>query len=162
FRAPRGVLGQFVELLWLFDGYVVPHAEERLMPMATTELVVDLREGAKGSTASVVAGPHSEYSVLATSDEFSVIGVHFKPAAAVLVRPRPPPRVRLPTLPSQQTPLARASPKVLAPPAATTLAPAPPYDPPPAGRRFASQRTPPPPPRASQARIDRLSSSARA
>src|SRR5262249_14369103 len=52
------------------------------MPMATTELVVDLREGAKGSTASVVAGSHSEYSVLATSDEFSVIGVHFKPGGA--------------------------------------------------------------------------------
>jgi len=82
FRAPRGVLGEFVQLLWLYDGYVVPHAEERLMPMATTELVVDLREGAKGSTTSVVAGPHSEYSVLATSDEFSVIGVHFRPGGA--------------------------------------------------------------------------------
>jgi hypothetical protein len=79
YRVPRPPLGDFVELLWLYDGYSVSHAYERLLPMATTELVVDLRAGVGSSGAAVVAGPHSEVSVLETSSEASVIGVHFKP-----------------------------------------------------------------------------------
>src|SRR5215510_1910276 len=82
YRVPGGVLGNFVELLWLYDPYVVSHAHERLLPTATTELVFDLREGVLGSAASVVAGPHSEYSVLDTSESASVLGVHFKPGGA--------------------------------------------------------------------------------
>jgi len=81
YRAP-GVLGNFVELLWLYDPYVVPHTQERLLPTATTELVFDLRENVRGSAASVLAGPHSEYSVLDTSEPASVLGVHFKPGGA--------------------------------------------------------------------------------
>ena len=82
YRVPAGVLGNFVELLWLYDPYVVPHAQERLLPTATTELVFDLRESVRESSASVVVGPHSEYSVLNTSEPASVLGVHFKPGGA--------------------------------------------------------------------------------
>jgi AraC-like DNA-binding protein len=82
FRIPHDVLGEFIELLWLYDGYVVPHAQERLLPMATTEFVVDLRDEGRGATAAIVAGPHSEYSVIDTSAEVSVVGVHFKPGGA--------------------------------------------------------------------------------
>jgi AraC-like DNA-binding protein len=82
YRAPRGVLGEFVELLWLFDGYIQPHAQERMLPTATTELVIDLRCNAKASEAALVAGPHSEHWVLDTSREAAVLGVHFRPGGA--------------------------------------------------------------------------------
>ncbi|HTW38391.1 MAG TPA: helix-turn-helix transcriptional regulator [Steroidobacteraceae bacterium] len=82
YRAPRGALSEFVELLWLFDGYVQPHAEERLLPMATTELVIDLRSAAAASDAATVAGPASEHWVLETSAAASVIGVHFRAGGA--------------------------------------------------------------------------------
>jgi AraC-like DNA-binding protein len=82
YRAPRGALREFVELLWLFDGYVQPHAHERLLPMPTTELVIDLREGTAAAEATTVAGPHSEHWVLDTSAEASVLGVHFRAGGA--------------------------------------------------------------------------------
>ncbi|MGB6449963.1 MAG: AraC family transcriptional regulator [Steroidobacteraceae bacterium] len=78
YRVPGGVLGEFVEILWLYEGYVRPHARERLLPMATTELVIDLRGGAIASRATTVAGPHSEHWVLDTSEELAVLGVHFR------------------------------------------------------------------------------------
>jgi AraC-like DNA-binding protein len=78
-RAPRGALGEFVELLWLYDGYMRQHAQERLLPMPTTELVIDLRGTMSAAQAATVAGPHSEYWVLDTAAAASVIGVHFRP-----------------------------------------------------------------------------------
>jgi AraC-like DNA-binding protein len=81
YRIPRGMLGQFVDMLWLYDGYTAPHARERLLPMSTTELVIDLRDGSTASRATLV-GPHSRYWVLDTSEQRAVIGVHFKIAGA--------------------------------------------------------------------------------
>jgi len=78
YRRPRGPLGQFVELLWLYEGYVLPHAQERMLAMATTELVIDLRGDAPASRAATVVGPHSEHWVLDTSEEQAVIGIHFR------------------------------------------------------------------------------------
>ena len=81
-HVPAPPLSEFVELLWLFDGYAPGHARERLLPMGTVELVVNLREDQPDFSDPVVAGPHSEYSVLDTSRAASVIGVHFKPGGA--------------------------------------------------------------------------------
>jgi hypothetical protein len=55
------MLRDFVEVLWLFDGYLPPHARERMLPTATTELVIDLHDGATASCAATVAGPHSQH-----------------------------------------------------------------------------------------------------
>ncbi len=77
-RAPRGVLGELVELLWLYDGYVRPHAQERLLPMPTAELVIDLRGAMSSTQAATVAGPHSQYWALDTAAATSVVGVHLR------------------------------------------------------------------------------------
>jgi AraC-like DNA-binding protein len=82
YRVPRGVLNDFVEMLWLFDGYVQPHAWERMLPMPTTELVIDLRAGAPAAHAATVAGPHSEHWLLETATAASVVGVHFRAGGA--------------------------------------------------------------------------------
>lgn len=77
YRVPRGIVGEFVELLWHYDGYLLPHSRERLLPLPTAELVIDLRARSAHSRATVV-GPHSTCWVLDTAEESSVIGVHFK------------------------------------------------------------------------------------
>ena len=69
-------------MLWLYDGYAQPHAHERLLPMPTTELVIDLRDGRPVSHAATVAGPHSEHWQLETADAGSVVGVHFRAGGA--------------------------------------------------------------------------------
>lgn len=82
YRAPRGILRDFVELLWLFHGHVQPHARERMLPMATTELVIDLRDSMPTSPAATVAGPHSEHWLLEAASAVSVIGIHFRAGGA--------------------------------------------------------------------------------
>src|SRR6185437_2229856 len=77
YRVPQGPLRDFVELLWLYDGHVMSHAHERLLPMPNAELVIDLRAASTASRATLV-GPHSQYWVLDTSEERSVLGVHFR------------------------------------------------------------------------------------
>jgi AraC-like DNA-binding protein len=81
-RAPRAPLSDFVELLWLYDGYAPGHDQERLLPTGTVELVVNLRDDQPDFRAPILAGPHSESSVLDTSREASILGVHFKPGGA--------------------------------------------------------------------------------
>lgn len=82
FRVPGGALSKFVELLWLYVTPLQAHAEERMLPMATTELVIDLAGGTTNSPAALVVGPHSEYWALDTSRASAVIGVHFRPGGA--------------------------------------------------------------------------------
>src|SRR5215467_2665626 len=79
---PSPPLSNFVELFWLYDGYVQSHKKERLLPMGTTEVVFDLREDCSQSWQSVISGPHSQYFEMETSAQFSVIGIHFKPGGA--------------------------------------------------------------------------------
>src|SRR6266446_8689106 len=74
---PGPPLAGFVDLLWLYEGYTVPHATERLLPMGTMELVFGL-----AMDGVVFVGAHSQYFTLETARETSVIGVHFKPGGA--------------------------------------------------------------------------------
>jgi AraC-like DNA-binding protein len=82
YRIPGGVLGKFVELLWLHVTPLRAHPQERMLPMATTELVIDLARGTTNSPAALVVGPHSEHWALDTSRASAVIGVHFRPGGA--------------------------------------------------------------------------------
>ena len=83
---PPPPLGDFVELLWTFHGGATPWTQERLLPQGTTELVIDLETE---SFDGVVAGPHSRYFVLDTSQPRSLVGVHFKPGGAFPFVPPP-------------------------------------------------------------------------
>jgi AraC-like DNA-binding protein len=74
---PGPPLAEFVDFLWISEGYVQPHARERLLPTGRMELVFTL--DADGRAASAVVGARSECLVLDTSRPFSVIGVHFRP-----------------------------------------------------------------------------------
>ncbi|MBC7930634.1 MAG: helix-turn-helix domain-containing protein [Rubrivivax sp.] len=90
---PRPPLSDFVDLLWLYEGYAPPHAKERLLPGGTVELVISLREETmrvydrrrherfESFRGCLVMGPQSEFNVIDTST-LAVMGVHFKPGGA--------------------------------------------------------------------------------
>ena len=78
--APRGPLADFVALFWHSRGHTTPRSTERLLPMATMELVVRLGGGNIGGG---VAGPHSEVFFLERAADDELLGVHFKPGGAL-------------------------------------------------------------------------------
>jgi len=93
-RKPAPPLSEFVDVLWLYEGYDVSHERERLMPDGSVELVINLAEDRirnydarnpdKFETipGCVVSGPRSEFFVIDTAEQAAVAGVHFKPGGA--------------------------------------------------------------------------------
>jgi AraC-like DNA-binding protein len=79
-RVPAKPLADFIELLWYWRGYEQPYAKERLMPMPTVELVIEL--GSPRGSDSSISGPRSESLIIERSAEDELLGVHFKPGGA--------------------------------------------------------------------------------
>jgi len=91
---PAPPLSQFVELLWLYEGYQQPHAKERLLPDGSMELVVNLNEdvtrvydphdtqSVRTLRGPVLVGAHSEFFVIDTAQQKTVLGAHFRPGGA--------------------------------------------------------------------------------
>ncbi len=91
---PQPPLSDFVDLFWLYEGYDLPQAKERVLPTGTIELVIDLREDElrvydgqtheqfQSFSTALICGAHSESFVIDTASEASIMGVHFKPGGA--------------------------------------------------------------------------------
>jgi AraC-like DNA-binding protein len=91
---PGPPLSEFVELIWLYEGYTAPHAFERLMPTGTMSLVINLHEDRSpiyhperlellGATRGILlAGIYSEFAVIDTAEQWATLGVHFRPGGA--------------------------------------------------------------------------------
>ena len=99
---PKPPLNEFVELFWLYDGFPPrTHKKERLMPDGSVELIINLREDegriydrnnlAKFSRlpGTLLCGPHSNFFVIDTAEQNSVMGIHFKPGGAFPFFPLP-------------------------------------------------------------------------
>jgi hypothetical protein len=93
--SPPLPLGQFVDVIWLYEGSTLPtHEKERLLPDGSTELVFNLTEDEirlydradtgrlRTFCGSVICGPHSQFFVIDTAEQAAVAGVHFKPGGA--------------------------------------------------------------------------------
>jgi len=78
--APRGPLADFVALFWHWRGHTAPRSTERLLPMATMELVLRLGGTRLGGG---VSGPHSEVFFLERTAHDELLGIHFKPGGAL-------------------------------------------------------------------------------
>lgn len=76
---PRSPLGDFVDLIWLFERTDLTHPRERLLPGATMELVMELRGG---GAQPLISGAHSKTVEIDTGEPTTVVGVHFKPGGA--------------------------------------------------------------------------------
>ena len=91
---PGPLLSDFVENFWLYDGYSSPHVHERIFPSGTFELVFNLRDDelriyskadsgrCSRYSGSLVSGPYNAFFVTDRAEEFSVMGVHFRPGGA--------------------------------------------------------------------------------
>ncbi len=79
---PQPPLVDFIELMWIYEGYEVPHTYESLLPTGTTTLVINfaLRE-------ATLCGAHSVPFQLETARMVSHIGVHFRPGGHFLSLP---------------------------------------------------------------------------
>ncbi len=93
-HVPAAPLSEFVHDLWQYEDYApTSHANERILPSGTIEMVVNLQErqlriydpdirSCRHFSGAVVSGAYSRCFVTDTTEEKSVIGVHFKPAGA--------------------------------------------------------------------------------
>jgi AraC-like DNA-binding protein len=100
-HVPRPPLAEFVNLLWLYEGYTQPHAKERVLPTGEMQIVINLQEDRswiydRDDTDScqtfrgpLVSGAHSQYQVISTAAQASIIGVHFRPGGAFPFLRRP-------------------------------------------------------------------------
>jgi AraC-like DNA-binding protein len=68
-------------MFWQMEGPAPAHRQERLLPMPTAELIIDLRE-TSGMRIPRLCGPHSESFLIDTAAQAAVMGVHFKPGGA--------------------------------------------------------------------------------
>lgn len=90
---PQPPLSNFVELLWLYQGFEAPHAKERVLPDGSMELVINLcqeplrvydqvdHDQSQSFGNALLCGPHSEFFIIDTV-QTTVMGVHFKPGGA--------------------------------------------------------------------------------
>src|SRR5688572_1754925 len=91
---PSDCLSGFVENFWLYEGYEAEHANERILPTGTIELVINLRENelriydaeqpeiCSRFSGAVVSGAYEKGFVSDSEEEAFIIGIHFKPGGA--------------------------------------------------------------------------------
>ena len=88
---PSPLLSNFVEVIWFYEGFTPAHAKERKLPDGQMGLVINLREDSfrtydrhdprkfETSRGCLVSGVQSEFIVIDTANQASILGVHFKP-----------------------------------------------------------------------------------
>ncbi len=91
---PPPPLSEFVKLLWLYEGYTQPHAKERVLPTGEMQIVINLQEDrtcvydradlerCRQFRGALLSGAHSEYVVIDTAEQVSVMGVAFRAGGA--------------------------------------------------------------------------------
>ena len=80
YYVPQTPLSGFVALLWYWRGHEVQFSRERLLPMATSELVVKLGTGT--TTDAGLSGPQSEAFIIERTEMDEMVGIHFHPGGA--------------------------------------------------------------------------------
>lgn len=100
---PPPPLAALVESFWYYDGYHLPHAQERILPHGALELIITLRSDTvrvvdrhyhthpRGVRGPLICGAYTEPFLIDTACQASTLGVHFKPggAAPLLSMPCP-------------------------------------------------------------------------
>ncbi len=92
---PQAPLSHYVNEIWLWEDYFPPHPKERILPGGMMELVVNLSDAPMQMYYEIdhyqphdfknlfVAGPRSEFFLVDTTRPTTVMGVYFKPGAAL-------------------------------------------------------------------------------
>lgn len=77
---PSGSLSRFVELFWYWSDHPRPFVRERILPMASSELVIRLVSSR--TSDSGLAGPRSLPTFIERREKSELLGIHFKPGGA--------------------------------------------------------------------------------
>jgi len=77
---PQRPLAEFVAFFWYWRGHAVAGSPERILPMATVELVINLGDGHKANAG--ISGPQSKSFILESASQRELLGIHFKPGGA--------------------------------------------------------------------------------
>lgn len=93
-HSPRPPLNEFVEFLWFHEGYNCDHHLERVLPDGSMELIINLRDEkrhvfdhathcpVRSYRRSWLSGPHSNFIIIDTARDASMMGAHFRPGGA--------------------------------------------------------------------------------
>jgi AraC-like DNA-binding protein len=93
-HVPEPPLSHCVAQIWHSDGYAPAHEKERILPDGSIQIVINLRENltrfydrrntneCENLRGAVISGAHSEFTVIDTAEQASVLGVQFKPGGA--------------------------------------------------------------------------------
>src|ERR1700730_1205997 len=76
---PARPLSDFVGLFWYWRGNV-RYSKERILPMGTAELVIDL--GAELANGAAISGPRSRSLIIERTAFDELLGIHFNPGGA--------------------------------------------------------------------------------
>ncbi len=91
---PGPPLDRFIQMFWYSHGYVPGHGRDRIMPCGNCGMILNLRENqcrvydrenpsqCRTSSGISVVGPGTEYFVIDTAEQYSVVGVEFRPGGA--------------------------------------------------------------------------------
>jgi AraC-like DNA-binding protein len=100
-HVPRPPLSEFVNLLWLYEGYTQAHGKERVLPTGEMQIVINLQEDytcvydrddtdrCQIFPGALFSGAHSQYQVISTAAQAFVMGVHVRPGGAFPFLRRP-------------------------------------------------------------------------
>jgi len=87
YRVPTGPLAGFVDLFWYWRGHHTEYSRERLLPMPTTELVINL--AGKTVDDAGISGPQSESFIIERTALDEIVGIHFAPGGVYPFLPFP-------------------------------------------------------------------------
>lgn len=92
---PCRALAEYVDCIWQQAGAPPLHARERIVPSATTEIIIALRDvpltsfapggGVSSIRNGALCGPQARYLEIDTVAQGALVGVHFRPAGAFAV-----------------------------------------------------------------------------
>jgi len=72
---PQEPLSEFVRVFWYWRGHPVPYSKERILPMGTVELVINLGSGR--TSDAVICGPQSRSFIIERTSQDELLGIHF-------------------------------------------------------------------------------------
>ena len=93
-HVPPQPLSEFIDLLWLYEGYTQSHAKERVLPTGEMQIVINLTDDQAcvydredTDRCQIFGGPlltgaHSQYQVISIAPQVLILGVHFRPGGA--------------------------------------------------------------------------------
>jgi len=75
YYVPKIPLSEFVRLFWYWRGHSVDFSKERVLPMGTVELVINLGSGRAAD--AVICGPQSRSFIIERTSQDELLGIHF-------------------------------------------------------------------------------------